>query len=228
MLNSNPNVNPNPNPTSSLSSSVLVLNRSFLPIHVTSVRRAFSLIYCGGAHAVDTSYQTFDFDAWLLRPAPLDADLLGTVSGGVAIPRVILLRHYDRVPKRQIRFSRLNIFSRDRFTCQYCGRNPQRSELNLDHVIPRAQGGRTTWENVVCCCVSCNRRKGGRTPSQAGFRLPRKPVRPRWTPLLSVAPSKVRYHEWRPFLIPSESSRFYADNTESSAGSDSSKLELAV
>jgi 5-methylcytosine-specific restriction endonuclease McrA len=209
MLNSNRNSN--------LNSSVLVLNRSFLAIHVTSVRRAFSLIYCGGAQAVDTSYQTFDFDAWLLRPAPPDVDRVGTSSGGIPIPRVILLRHYDRVPKRQIRFSRVNIFSRDRFTCQYCGKNPQRSELNLDHVIPRSQGGRTTWENVVCCCVSCNRRKGGRTPAQASLRLPRKPVRPRWTPLLSVAPSKVRYHEWRPFLIPSET-----------LPKTSSKLELAV
>jgi 5-methylcytosine-specific restriction endonuclease McrA len=218
MLNSNPN--------SSLSSSVLVLNRSFLPIHVTSVRRAFSLIYCGGADAVDTSYQTFDFEAWLLRPAPPGADRIGTVLGGVPIPRVILLRYYDRVPKRQIRFSRLNIFSRDGFTCQYCGRNPQRSELNLDHVIPRSQGGRTTWENVVCCCVPCNRRKGGRTPAQAGFRLPRKPVRPRWTPLLSVAPSKVRYGEWRPFLIPNEPSRSSTDNAEISDSSGDSKLEL--
>jgi 5-methylcytosine-specific restriction endonuclease McrA len=220
MLNSNLN--------SRLNSSVLVLNRSFLPIHVTSARRAFSLIYCGGAHAVDTSYQTFDFGAWLLQPAPQDADLIGTVSGGVPIPRVILLKHYDRVPKRQIRFSRLNIFSRDRFTCQYCGRNPQRSELNLDHVVPRSQGGRTTWENVVCCCVSCNRRKGGRTPAQAGFRLPRKPVRPRWTPLLSVAPSKVRYREWRPFLIPNESSPSSTDNAENSGNSGDSTLEVAV
>ena len=213
--------------TSNLNSSVLVLNRSFLPIHVTSVRRAFSLIFCGGAQAVDSSYQTFNFDAWLIRPAPADAETIGTVAGGIAIPRVILLRHYDRVPKRQIRFSRVNIFSRDRFTCQYCGLNPQRSELNLDHVIPRSQGGRTTWENVVCCCVSCNRRKGGRTPAQAGFRLPRKPVRPRWTPLLSVAPSKVRYREWRPFLIPSES-KMFSDNSESSGNSKSSEFELAV
>lgn len=214
---------------SHLSSSVLVLNRSFLPIHVTSVRRAFSLIFCGGAQAVDTSYQTFDFDAWLQRPAPPDADTIGTVSGGIPIPRVILLRYYDRMPKRQVRFSRVNIFSRDRFTCQYCGQNPQRSELNLDHVVPRSQGGRTTWENVVCCCVACNRRKGGRTPAQAGFRLPRNPVRPRWTPLLSVAPSKVRYREWRPFLIPSESSSMVSSDSAGSSGdSKNSELELVV
>ena len=214
---------------SHLNSSVLVLNRSFLPIHVTSVRRAFSLIFCGGAQAVDANYQTFDFESWLLHPASPDADRIGTISGGIAVPRVILLRHYDRMPKRQIRFSRVNIFSRDRNTCQYCGKNPQRSELNLDHVVPRSQGGRTTWENVVCCCVACNRRKGGRTPAQAGFRLPRKPVRPRWTPLLSVAPSNVRYREWRPFLIPTElSSVMSSDKSGSSGDSKIAELELAV
>ena len=214
---------------SHLSSSVLVLNRSFLPIHVTSVRRAFSLIFCGGAQAVDASYLTFDFEAWLQRPASPNVDRIGTISGSIAVPRVILLRHYDRMPRRQIRFSRVNVFSRDRYTCQYCGRNPQRSELNLDHVVPRSQGGRTTWENVVCCCVACNRRKGGRTPAQAGLRLPRMPVRPRWTPLLSVAPSKVRYREWCPFLIPSESSSMMSsDNSGSSGELKIAELELAV
>ena len=184
-----------------LSSSVLVLNRSYLPIHVTSVRRAFSLIYQGGAKAVDSRYETFNFERWVDRGVAPDCDKIGTLSGDVAVPRVIVLTAFDRMPKRHVRFSRINIFSRDGFTCQYCDRRPVRVELNLDHVTPRAQGGRTTWENVVCCCIACNRRKGGRTPEQAGLRLRRKPARPRWTPLMSVAPSKVRYHEWRPFLI---------------------------
>jgi 5-methylcytosine-specific restriction endonuclease McrA len=99
-----------------------------------------------------------------------------------------------------VRFSRLNIFARDGFTCQYCGRRSVRSELNLDHVVPRALGGRSTWENVVCSCVECNRRKGGRTPEQAGLRLRRLPTRPRWTPLMNLMLSSVRYREWRPFL----------------------------
>jgi len=187
-----------------LNSSVLVLNRSFLPIHVTSVRRAFSLIYQGGARAVDARYETFDFVRWSGREAESGMDFIGTVGGGIPVPRVIVLIHYDRVPRRHVRFSRVNIFSRDRFTCQYCEIRLPRAELNLDHVVPRAQGGRTTWENVVCCCVSCNRRKGGRTPEQAGLRLQSRPVRPRWTPLMSLAVSSVRYHEWRPFLVMGE------------------------
>jgi 5-methylcytosine-specific restriction endonuclease McrA len=99
-----------------------------------------------------------------------------------------------------VRYSRVNVFARDKFTCQYCGERPHRSELNLDHVIPRALGGRTTWENVVCSCVECNRRKGGRTPQQARLRLKRIPAKPRWTPLMNHIGSSVRYNEWRPFL----------------------------
>jgi len=189
-----------------LNSSVLVLNRSFLPIHVTSVRRAFSLIYQGGARAVDARYETFDFDRWRRRKTEPGMDFIGTVGGGIPVPRVIVLIQYDRVPRRHVRFSRVNIFSRDRFTCQYCETKPPRAELNLDHVVPRAQGGRTTWENVVCCCVSCNRRKGGRTPEQAGLRLQSRPTRPRWTPMMNLAVSSVRYREWRPFLVMGETS----------------------
>jgi 5-methylcytosine-specific restriction endonuclease McrA len=184
-----------------LNSSVLVLNRSYLPIHVTTVRRAFSLIYQGTALAVNGEYETFDFHAWRAHQSGSDeSEGVGTPSGRIRLPRVIVLLTYDRVPKRHVRYSRLNIFARDKFTCQYCGQRPHRSQLNLDHVIPRALGGRTTWENVVCSCVECNRRKGGRTPAQARLCLMRRPVRPRWTPVIHQAVQSVRYDEWRPFL----------------------------
>ncbi len=181
-------------------STVLVLNRSYLPIHVTSARRAFALIYREVARVVNEEYETFDFDSWRRRRVPEGGAAVGTPSGAIGVPRVILLPGFDRVPKRHIRYSRLNIFARDKFTCQYCGQKPQRSKLNLDHVIPRSLGGRTTWENVVCSCVDCNRRKGGRTPAQARLRLMRRPVRPRWTPVIHHAVQTVRYDEWRPFL----------------------------
>ena len=183
-----------------LNSSVLVLNRSYLPIHVTNVRRAFSLIYQGIARAVNEQYQTFDFESWSQLAVAREAEAIGTPRGPMRVPRVIVLVGFDRIPKRHVRFSRINIFARDSFTCQYCGQRPSRSELNLDHVVPRALGGRSTWENVVCSCVECNRRKGGRTPGQAGLRLRRLPARPRWTPLMNLMLSSVRYHEWRPFL----------------------------
>ena len=183
-----------------LNSDVLVLNRSYLPIHVTSVRRAFSLIYQGVARAVDEEYQTFDFEEWSQLARFRDGEAIGTSRGPLLVPRVILLVAFDRVPKRHVRFSRINIFARDNFTCQYCGERRPRAELNLDHVVPRALGGRSTWENVVCSCVECNRRKGGRTPGQAGMKLLRRPVRPRWTPFVNLMLSSVRRHEWKPFL----------------------------
>ena len=180
-----------------LDSNVLVLNRSYLPIHVTSVRRAFALIYRDVARAVDEAYQTFDFEQW----HRVDGEpAIGTTKGPLRVPRVILLVAYDRIPRRQIRFSRANVFARDKYTCQYCGARPPRSELNLDHVIPRSMGGRTTWENVVTSCVDCNRSKGGRTPQQARLLLRRRPARPRWTPLMNLAIPQLRYDEWRPFL----------------------------
>jgi len=192
-----------------LNSSVLVLNCSYLPIHVTTVRRAFSLIYQGTALAVNGNYETFDFQAWF-ETSEESEEGIGTSRGRIRAPRVIVLLTYDRVPKRHVRYSRLNIFARDKFTCQYCGVRPHRSQLNLDHVIPRSLGGRTTWENVVCSCVDCNRRKGGRTPAQARLRLERRPVRPRWTPVIHNAVQTVRYDEWRPFLhIVDEPGRGY-------------------
>lgn len=183
-----------------LNSSVLVLNRSYLPVHVTSVRRAFSLLYQGIARAVDEQYQTFDFEEWRQLAVARDADAIGTARGRIRVPRVIVLVAFDRLPKRHVRFSRINLMGRDGFQCQYCGLRPPRSELNLDHVVPRSLGGRSTWENVVTSCVECNRRKGGRTPRQAGLRLLRRPARPRWTPLANLMLSTVRYKEWRPFL----------------------------
>ena len=183
-----------------LNTKVLVLNRNFLPVHVTSVRRAFSLLYQGLAEAVDDQYRTFDFESWSALSASMHDDTIGMVNRIIRVPRVILLLTYDRIPRRQVRFNRFNVYSRDRNTCQYCGHRLPRVELNLDHVIPRSQGGMSTWENIVCSCHSCNRRKGGRTPKEAGMKLLHPPRRPEWTPFMLETFSLRRYREWLPFL----------------------------
>jgi len=181
--------------------AVLVLNRHYQPIHVTNVRRAFSLLYLGVARVVDPEFRTFDFASWAELSAGVhDGDVIRTVNRAIRIPRVIVLQLYDRIPKTKVRFSRHNIYMRDANTCQYCGEELPRAELNLDHVVPRAQGGRTTWENVVCCCIDCNLSKGARTPDQAGLKLLKTPVRPRWTPTFRTNGGKIRYREWLPFL----------------------------
>ncbi len=182
-----------------LNATVLVLNRSFLPVHITTARRAFCLMYRGTAHAVNEHYETFDFDSWSEQDVN-GYDAVGVVQGWVPVPRVILLTAFDRVPTRQVRFNRSNVFARDRNTCQYCGRRSTRSQLNLDHVVPRSQSGRSTWENVVCSCIECNRRKGGRTPEQAGMSLIRRPAKPRWLSLAGMLGGREGYPEWRPYL----------------------------
>ena len=186
--------------TGALDSKVLVLNRSYLPIHVTSVRRAFALLYQGVARAVNEEYRTFDFDSWADLSTAVHDDTIGMVGRMIRVPRVILLIAYDRVPKRHVRFSRFNIYARDRSTCQYCGIRFARCDLNLDHVVPRSQGGQSTWENVVCSCLVCNRRKGGQTPDQAGMKLLRAPRRPEWTPFVLEVFSPDRHADWAPFM----------------------------
>jgi 5-methylcytosine-specific restriction endonuclease McrA len=181
-------------------SAVLVLNKSFLPVQITTVRRAFCLLYAGMAKAVNSQYETFDFESWRQLRLQVNEERIGLVDRMIKVPRVILLIAYDRVPKRRIRFSRHNIFARDKNTCQYCGKKFPTTDLNLDHVVPRSQGGITTWENVVCSCHRCNRMKGGKTPEQAGMYLVTPPRRPSWTPPLNVSLKDVIRKEWVPFL----------------------------
>jgi len=179
---------------------VLVLNKSFLPVQITTVRRAFCLLYAGIAKAVNSQYETFDFESWRQIRVEVNDDAIGLVDRMIKVPRVILLIAYDRVPKRRVRFSRHNIFARDKNTCQYCGKKFPTSELNLDHVVPRSRGGITSWGNVVCSCHRCNRLKGGLTPVQAGMRLISPPRKPSWTPPLNVSLRDVMRKEWVPFL----------------------------
>jgi 5-methylcytosine-specific restriction endonuclease McrA len=183
-----------------INSSVLVLNRSFYPVHVTTVRRAFCLLYNGIAKVVDAQYNLFDFKSWTEISLSLSDEVIGTVDRLIKVPRVIIILTFDKFPKRGVRFNRYNIFTRDRDTCQYCGEHFPRGELSLDHVVPISRGGRTTWSNVICSCVECNKRKGGRLPKEAGMKLRKKPVKPAWNPEFSVSFRYTVYREWIPFL----------------------------
>jgi len=116
------------------------------------------------------------------------------------VPRVIRLLGYDRIPRQSIKFNRRNIFARDGNLCQFCGKRFSTADLSLDHVIPRSQGGISSWENIVCACIPCNVRKGGRTPKQANMALIRKPERPKRSPLLNLKLSNRKYQSWHMFL----------------------------
>src|ERR1700693_3230178 len=194
-----------------LNSKVLVLNRSYLPVHISSVKRAFALLYQGVAKAVDEQYHTFEFESWRDLSIEVQHERLGIVNGFIRVPRVLLLTAYERVPKRHVRFSRFNIFARDGNTCQYCHKKLPRTELNLDHVIPRSRGGMLTWEHTVCSCHYCNRRKGGRTPDEAGMLVVEGPRAAHMAALFSGIFSLRRYREWMPYLSQVDSAYW---NTE--------------
>ncbi|TVQ77813.1 MAG: HNH endonuclease [Bradymonadales bacterium] len=181
---------------------VLVLNRCFLPIHITTVKRAVNLLFLEAAAGVDPNYEVFDWVKLQESPPKDQKDefhWVKTVRGELAIPRVIVLKEFDKLPQKNIRFSRSHIFIRDQFTCQYCQSEFPRTKLNLDHVVPRSRGGRTTWENVVTSCVSCNRVKANRTPQEARMPLRKPPKRPAGS--LGLLNLRRVHKAWSPFLV---------------------------
>ena len=128
-----------------LDSNVLVLNRLFQAIQVTSVRKAFCLLYKGQVKAVEPDYSTYSWENWCDVPVQAKEDAIATPGLRIKIPRVILLLHYDSLPRHEVRFTRKNIYFRDRNRCQYCGNRFPTRELNLDHVVPLSRGGKSTW-----------------------------------------------------------------------------------
>lgn len=198
-----------PSSNDALFSSVLVLNRFYLAVHVVNVRRAFGLLYRELAEVLDLDdgqYANYDFPTWLemseLRAEEKQEtdDWVRSVSFEILVPRVIRLLNFDKVPQLATRFNRKNLFARDNNQCQYCGRVLPTNQLSIDHVMPRSQNGQTTWENVVACCVKCNTKKGGRTPQQAHMRLMRLPKKPKNNPLFADKLTNPKYETWRAFL----------------------------
>lgn len=189
--------------SATLERPVLVLNRLWQAINVCSVERALSLLFTGHAQVVyqgAQGFNTYGFREWCDLPPSEEVERVHSVSIRIPIPRVILLLFFDRMPSKDVKFTRQNVFERDKNTCQYCGQKLERKDLNLDHVIPRQHGGLTTWTNVVCSCIPCNSRKANRTPEQAGMLLIRKPKKPKWRPFLHVQFHKPLDHSWRHFV----------------------------
>ena len=146
---------------------VLVLNATYEPLNVVSVRRAVLLLLKEKAEIVEAA------EAWLRSE-----------QMALPVPIVIRLVYYVRLPRRfSLPVSRRTVMARDHYTCQYCGGQPGKARLTVDHVVPRSRGGETHWENVVTACGPCNRRKGNRTPEEARMMLRCRPRRPRYLAL---------------------------------------------
>jgi 5-methylcytosine-specific restriction endonuclease McrA len=188
--------------SSLLSEPTLVLNKEWLPVRISTARRAFVLLYKDVARAlVPDTYALLDFQQWT-EVSIRDGDLsIQAVSLRIRIPEIIVLRHCDRFIRPQVVFSRRNLFRRDQYTCQYCGARGSTDSMSIDHIVPRALGGGASWTNCVAACRSCNTRKGDRSLKEAGMKLLRPPREPSPHLVFSYQGGR-RKESWKHFVAP--------------------------
>jgi len=148
---------------------VLLLNATFEPLKVIDWKRAIRLLTLGKVEVLEE----YDRD-------------IHSVTFAIKLPAVLRLFRYVRYRKKHIKFSRANIYARDNFKCQYCGRRFESQDLTFDHVVPKRYGGKTEWTNIVTSCYRCNGKKGARPLKEAGFNLLKKPIKPDWVPFLMI------------------------------------------
>jgi 5-methylcytosine-specific restriction endonuclease McrA len=163
---------------------VLLLNITYEPLRIINWKKAITLFLLGKVEVLEEYGHE-----------------IHSVSFSVKLPSVVRLLWLVKRPKTPIRFSRQNIYARDKYACQYCGKKFPSEELSYDHVIPKSRGGKTEWGNIVTCCFRCNRKKGGRTPKEARMKLIRKPSFPAWLPALKITIGfKEVPSSWRDYL----------------------------
>jgi len=160
---------------------VLVLNQNYEPLNVCRARRAVVLVYEGKAEMLEDG-----------------SGFIHSARYSFPLPSVIRLSYIIKRPRPKRKLTRLEVFNRDQYTCQYCGRESR--QLTLDHVIPRHHGGQHTWENVVSACTRCNRHKAGRTPEQARMRLIRRPSFPRGNTYFYIPLHQQTQSKWQKYL----------------------------
>ncbi len=185
-----------------LSRPVLKLNKSFVAYGVTTVEKALVAICKGRAEAVNHtdvySYETYSWGDWSKLLATEHDVLVRSSHEAFVAPQVIRMLDFKAMPKRGVTCNRLNVCKRDGWKCQYCGTKVTGPTMTLDHVIPRTQGGKSEWGNLVTSCYECNQKKGGRTPRQANMVLLSKPVKPEWDAGFAIHVAK--FSSWAKFL----------------------------
>ena len=163
---------------------VLLLNITYEPLKIINWKRAITLLLLEKVEVLEE----YNLE-------------IHSVRFTFKLPSVVRLLKLVKRPKTPVKFSRQNIYARDKYRCQYCGKKYPSEDLTYDHVIPRYRGGKTRWDNIVTCCMSCNRKKGGRTPGEARMRLVRKPAQPKWLPAVRVTIGfKEVPQTWRDYL----------------------------
>jgi len=161
----------------------LLLNQGFEPVATISWQRAVCLLTLGKVEVVEE----YDLN-------------IRSVYLVIKMPAVVRLISRLRRQRQRVKFSRQNVLARDRWRCQYCGQKKRTVELTYDHVVPRAQGGKTSWENIVTACEDCNARKANRTPRQAGMKLRATPARPDWVPVFVIPLTGSVPDQWASYL----------------------------
>ena len=183
-----------------LHSHVLLLNRSYMACNTIPAHRALTLLYEGVVRSVWDG-EEFDFDQWAKKTVDIhNDDFIGTPRGEILIPVVVRTKNYNKIFGGDVKFNRRNVMVRDRFTCQYCGGSFGPKDLNLDHVFPRAKGGKTHWENVVTSCIACNSAKADKLPHEVGYSLKHAPKKPLWINHIILSVGKI-HEQWKPYLF---------------------------
>lgn len=184
--------------TSVLNRRVLVLNKSWIAVNIRNVVKSLTMVCKGVAHIVEpVTYQTFNWDEWLELEPSEGEPCIRCIDFAIRVPEIIVLNTYQKVPKVSLVFNRRNVYTRDNYTCQYCAVQLNPVDLTIDHVIPRSKGGKSTFENCVVACQTCNRRKADKTLKESGMKLLNIPVKPKWVPSFHNGPM---LNSWEKFL----------------------------
>ncbi len=167
-----------------MTTQTLMLSQGYEPIRIVSWQRAITMLSLGKVEVIEEYNQ----------------DVRST-SIVIKMPAVVRLLGAFKRHKKPIKFSRINIYGRDKYRCQYCAKKISMGSGTYDHIVPRSQGGKTSWTNIVTCCEPCNSKKGGRTPKQAGMQLRSKPIQPKWVPIMAFHVSNTSAPDaWRDYI----------------------------
>lgn len=187
---------------SSLNQHVLVLNKNWVVIATTTTQNAIVLMCRDSAKALcPSSFMVYDWESWISEDTnlPTVSDYIKTPNLKVPAPQIIILTNYNDVHVKSVKFSPRAIYRRDNYTCQYCQKKKRMEELSIDHILPKSRKGENTWENCVAACFKCNNKKSNKTPKEAGYTLNKKPLKPKWNPVVHITKDQ-RPECWKPLL----------------------------
>ncbi len=190
---------------SSLDSPVLLLDKAYSPIRITSAKLAIMLLFSEKALVLDSNYNTYTIQEWIKYSSEVSQTELPIIRSqtlNLIVPEVVILPTYLRKPShsKRLRYSRISIFKRDNWKCMYCNNTFSRQDLTVDHILPKSKGGRSTWLNIVSACKPCNWKKADRTPEEAGMKLISQPKIPTWRDGVGELPPGIKKELWDNFL----------------------------